>query len=288
LHTTVGEYRPIKRKIVLILQDSMRKVVFFILLTFGGLFKANAQDKVLVLDGTFMGKNLYVQNTSTVGFCVTSVEVNGNVTTDETNSSAFEIDFKPWQLRLGDKVEVRIHYKNDCKPNVLNPEVLKPRSTYTLVSITATEDGTVKWSTTNEMGKLTYQVEQLRWKKWVKVGEVEGKGTPATNDYVFKTKPHSGINVYRVQQTDYTGKPNASPAAECNSHLPVVVFKLEREEIRFFVRNKETVAETLYELYDQYGQLLKQGYGASVDISDLPKGSYYLNYDNKTEAFKKT
>ena len=266
----------------------MRHVILIILLTFGGFHLAIAQDKVLVLDGTYMGKNLYVQNTSTVGFCVTSVEVNGNVTTDETNSSAFEIDFKPWQLKPGDKVEVRIHYKNDCKPNILNPEVLKPRSTYTLVSITATEDGTVKWSTTNEIGKLTYHVEQLRWKKWVKVGEVEGNGTPGTNTYVFKTKPHSGINVYRVQQTDYTGKPNASPAAECNSHLPIVVFKLEKDAIRFLVRNKETSAETLYELYDQYGQLLKQGYGSTVDITDLPKGNYYLNYDNKTESFKKT
>ena len=169
MHITVGEYRPIQRKIVLILHNRMRHVILIILLTFGGFHLAIAQDKVLVLDGTYMGKNLYVQNTSTVGFCVTSVEVNGNVTTDETNSSAFEIDFKPWQLKPGDKVEVRIHYKNDCKPNILNPEVLKPRSTYTLVSITATEDGTVKWSTTNEIGKLTYHVEQLRWKKWVKV-----------------------------------------------------------------------------------------------------------------------
>lgn len=273
---------------MLILHNGMRKIFLFILLTLCGFFKGQAQDKVLVLEGTYMGKNLYVQNTSTIGFCVTSVEVNGNVTTDETNSSAFEVDFKPWQLKQGDKVEVRIHYKHDCLPNVLNPEVLKTRSTYTIVSITATEDGTVKWSTNNELGKLTFQIEQLRWKKWVKVGEVEGKGIPSTNEYVFKTKPHSGINVYRVQQTDYTGKPNASPPAECNSHLPPIIFQLEKEVIRFFVRNKTLAAETLYEIYDQYGQLLKQGYGSSVEIGDLPKGNYYLNYDNKTEAFKKT
>lgn len=268
----------------------MKKHLFLPIYLFlcGSTFALLGQDKILVIEGTYMGKNLYVQNTSTIGYCVTSVEVNGKETTDETNSSAFEIDFKPCQLKLGDKIEVRIHYKNDCLPNILNTEVIKPLSTFTVTEIKASPDGTIQWTSVGELGALVYQVEQLRWKKWVKVGEVMGLGTSQPHQYTFKTQPHSGINVYRVQQTDHTGKANASPAAECNSHLPQVVFKIdENGVIRFTVRNKNIATETLFEIYDQYGQLLKRGYGTAVDVSDLPKGVYYINYDNKAESFKR-
>jgi hypothetical protein len=38
---------------------------------------------------------------------------------------------------------------------------------------------------------------------------------------------------------------------------------------------------TLFEIYDQYGNIVKRGYAASVDVSTLKKDLYYLNYDNK-------
>src|SRR5687767_7570800 len=85
---------------------------------------------VIVLEGNYQGKTLYVQNPfgpGGVGFCVTEVKVNGNITTDETNSSAFEIDLKAQKLNPGDKIEVKIFHKDGCKPKVLNPEVLKPK-----------------------------------------------------------------------------------------------------------------------------------------------------------------
>ena len=47
-------------------------------------------------------------------------------------------------------------------------------------------------------------------------------------------------------------------------------------------------ANTLYEIYDQYGNIVKRGYGNSIDVSTLKKDMYYLNYDNKTgETFIK-
>src|ERR1044071_7067750 len=83
----------------------------------------SAQGNVIVLEGNYQGKPLYVQNPfgpGGVGFCVTEVKVNGNITTDETNSSAFEIDLKAQKLAPGEKVEVRIMHKDGCKPKVLN------------------------------------------------------------------------------------------------------------------------------------------------------------------------
>jgi hypothetical protein len=123
--------------------------------------KGFAQGGVIILEGNYQGKNLYVQNpfgSGGVGFCVTEVLVNGNITTDETNSSAFEIDFKPHKLAIGEKVEIKIKHKDDCKPKVLNPEVLKPKSTFEVISMSVDKDGTIKWSTKSETGKLSSAV----------------------------------------------------------------------------------------------------------------------------------
>jgi hypothetical protein len=72
---------------------------------------------------------------------------------------------------VGDKVEIKLFHKEDCKPKILNPEVLKPKSTFEVVSMTADLDGTIKWTTKSETGKLAFAIEQFRWNKWVKVGE---------------------------------------------------------------------------------------------------------------------
>ena len=46
--------------------------------------------------------------------------------------------------------------------------------------------------------------------------------------------------------------------------------------------------ETEYEVYNAYGQLALEGSGASVDVTNLNKGTYYVNYGNHTgEAFRK-
>ena len=45
--------------------------------------------------------------------------------------------------------------------------------------------------------------------------------------------------------------------------------------------------ETAYEIYDDIGNFIKDGYSLKVTVSDLPKGKYYINYDNKTELISK-
>lgn len=252
--------------------------------------KGFSQGGVIILEGNYQGKNLYVQNpfgSGGVGFCVTEVLVNGNITTDETNSSAFEIDFKSHKLTIGEKVEIKIKHKEDCKPKVLNPEVLKPKSTFEVISMTVDKDGTVKWSTKSETGKLAYAVEQFRWNKWVKVGEVEGKGTPSTNIYEFKVAPHSGKNQIRVRQTDYSGQPRLSKPVDFVSAEPEITFAPIKvsKEISFVAGDK--AHDTMYEIYDQYGNVVKRGYGSTVDASNLAKGGYFLNYDNKMGEFIK-
>jgi hypothetical protein len=251
------------------------------------------QSGIIILEGNYQGKNLYVQNpfkSGGVGFCISEVKVNGNLTTDETNSSAFEIDFKPWKLNIGDKVEVKLFHGEECRPKVLNPEVLKPKSTFEIVNITADRDGNVKWTTKAESGKLAYAIEQFRWNKWVKVGEIDGAGVPAATDYAFKVVPHSGKNLVRVRQTDYSGQPRLSKPAEFLSTVVQIDFAPIKasKEINFFAKNAPDKAiDTMYEVFDQYGNIVKKGYGNKIDLTNIPKGGYFLNYDNKMGEFVK-
>lgn len=242
----------------------------------------------IVLEGNYQGKNLYVKNPfggSGVGFCVFEVTVNGSVTTDEWNSSAFEIDLSIHDLDLGEHVVVVIKHKDDCGtgPKVLNPEVLNPKSTYKTESISVSTDGTLKWSTTEEAGVLTFIVEQYRWNKWVYVGEVEGLGrTGKTNSYSFKITAHSGENKFRVKQVDYTGVPRYSPAATYASAQTAVTFTPAKVD-----KAIQFSAETMFEVYDIHGNIVKKGYSNQIDATNLKKGVYYLNFDNSTQEFMK-
>ena len=273
----------------------MRKFLSILFALLSGTITVSAQsNNVIILEGNYQGKVLYVQNpfasSSGVGFCVTEVKVNGNITTDEITSSAFEIDFKPHKLNIGDKVTVQIFHKDGCKPKVLNPEVLKPKSTFEVISMSADKDGTFKWTTKSETGKLSFIVEQFRWNKWVKVGEVEGVGSPTSNEYSFKVSPHSGKNMLRVRQTDYSGQPRMSKSVEFVSDVPEIDFSPLKttKDLSFFMKaSPDKAIETMYEIYDQYGNIVKKGYGSKVDVSNLPKGGYFINFDNRMGEFTK-
>ena len=235
---------------------------------------------VIVLEGNFQGKNLFIQNPFSeagVGFCVFEVTVNEQIATDEINSSAFELDMNNFGLKLGDRVVVKVKHKDGCTPVVLNPEVLKPKSTFDIVAQSISPEGTYKWTSTNETGELPYFVEQKRWNKWVKVGEVMGIGRPGEHTYSFKVTPHSGENTFRVKQVDLTKRSRFSEVVRyTDASVGAVTWgPVKPKDVITFSGN------TLYEIYDQYGNIVKRGYASSVDVTTLKKDLYYLNYDSK-------
>lgn len=244
----------------------------------------------LSIEGTYQGKNLYVQNPMDddgFGYCATKVTVNGDIMPGGTGSGAFEIDFANFNIELGEPVFIVIEHHDGCKPKILNPEVLLPRSTFNVVSITVSDDGKLKWETTNENGKLPFTIEQYRWNKWVTVGEVQGIGTPNNNKYEFKVSPHSGENTVRVVQVDHSGEKRASDQVKFKSSVPVVTKSPSIvKDLISFAANGAAV-ETRYEIYDAYGNIVKKGVGSSVNCSNLLKGVYYINFDNINEKFVK-
>lgn len=238
------------------------------------------QAGTIVLNGNYQGKNIFVQNPFSeagVGFCVYQVTVNDKISTDEINSSAFEIDLANYNLKLGDKVSIKIMHKDGCTPMVLNPEVLRPKSTFDIVKQSVSSDGTYTWTSTNETGELPFVVQEKRWNKWIRVGEVPGIGSPGEHTYSFKVVPHSGENIYRVKQTDQTRRSRFSEnVSYTNPSIAVVTWTYDK---RTDVINM--TGSSLYEIYDQFGNIVKRGYANNIDVSDLGKGLYYLNYDNK-------
>lgn len=252
------------------------------LITIG--LSASAQQR-LVLEGHYQGKNLFVQNPYNdggVGFCADKVTVNGDVTSDEINSSAFEIDFAKLGLKNGDAVSVVIEHSSDCAPKVLNSEILKPTSNCTYNSVELSTSGLLKWSTTGETGKLPFIVEIYNWNKWIPIGEVDGKGTSGTHNYEFQLTMHSGTMKARLKQIDHTKKPNSSQPKSVNSPKAEVTFEPKKVGKEILLSSK-----TRYEIYDAYGNLVKKGYGDNISCTNLEKGVYYLNYDNKGEKFLK-
>lgn len=241
----------------------------------------------IVLEGNYQGKNVFVQNPFSeagVGFCVYQVTVNDKTSTDEINSSAFEVDLSVWNLKVGDPVVIKIMHRDGCAPKVLNPEVLRPKSTFDIVKQEVTPDGTYKWTTTNETGELPFIVQQKRWNKWIRIGEVPGEGTPGQHTYSFKVIPHSGENIFRVKQEDSSRRSRFSEnTTYTDASVAPVTWSYDRGKKMIHMSQG-----SLYEIYDQFGNIVKRGYTTDIDVSTLDKGLYYLNYDNKMgESFIK-
>jgi len=84
-----------------------------------------------IYTGTYSEKNLFFQNVffqsdNSKEFvpCITKVIVNGQSTVDAINSNAFEIDFKHFNLKKGDKLIVKVVHHKGCSFKCLNEEVL--------------------------------------------------------------------------------------------------------------------------------------------------------------------
>jgi len=242
----------------------------------------------LVLSGIYQGENIYVMNPfgeSGAGFCIYEIMVNGQISTDEINSNAFEIDLSMYGFDIGYEIEIIIKYKDNCQPKILNPEVINPKSTFIVSSINVSKNGILTWTTTNERGKLPFIVEQYKWNKWTQVATIEGKGTNNLNKYSCKVDFNTGQNKFRVRQKDDTNKSRMSQEVSYkNISAPVTFTPGNGQKTSDFITFS---AETNYEIFDYYGKLELKGKNNKVSIKKLEKGTYFINYDNKTETFIK-
>ena len=62
---------------------------------------------------------------------------------------------------------------------------------------------------------------------------------------------------------------------------------LKIEGVVNFADKSGNEVSTLYEVYNTTGVIVRKGFGAKVNLSDLKKGDYFVMYDNKMGQIKK-
>ena len=249
-----------------------------ILLSFLFAFVMFSQAKVTVLKGVYQEKDIYIKNSFSsegVGFCIFEVLVNGDVTSDEINSSAFVIDLHLYGFKVGDPIEIVIRSKEDCQPVVINEEAILPASTFNVVSYELNGNN-LSWTSIREIGSIPFVVEQFKWNKWVEVAAIDGKGVSKESFYEVSVPAHKGLNIFRIKQKD-SKHINYSEKMEFDVQDVVAINLLEDkvfEEIRFS-------QNTPFELYDEYGVLQAIGEGDRIFMTEMQPGRYFLNYGSQ-------
>jgi len=246
-----------------------------------GLVVLNISAATITIDGTYQGENIYIQNpfnSASNTFCISEVLINDQIF-PEINSAAFEIPLSTF--KLGQYVEIKIEYKDNCKPRILNAEALRSKSTFEIVSIKCTDDQ-IKFTTKNEANQEPFIVEQFKNNKWVKVSKLTGTGTDGYNNYNTAISHYSGVNKYRIKQRSLGNTHRYSKVLEYKSNKPPITYYPKR------VNNEIYLSEsTSFEIFDSFGAIVKKGIDEKVDVRDLEEGVYYLNIDNRTEKFLK-
>ncbi|PLW92530.1 MAG: hypothetical protein C0592_10340 [Marinilabiliales bacterium] len=260
----------------------MRQILFVLISLI--VFPSFATVDNMQVNGYYFGENLIVINPMIGGrYAVETVKVNNVPTEDEINSSVFEIDFQALGLKVGSRVEVLISYVvGSEKPEIYNPEVLEPESNFSFVACDLDKkERLITWTIEGSPGEESFEIEQYRWEKWVRIGMVEPGDSVSFNKYSKKVDAHSGKNLYRIKIIDSKGMINYSPSLKYLSReAPIsIVNKKFDEEIIFS-------APTMYQLYDEKGILLDAGISERVSLSSYEEGKYWVNYGIQTELIK--
>lgn len=135
---------------------------------------------------------------------------------------------------------------------------------------------------TNSSARVYFEI--FRWNKWVKIDSASIKESADT--CLQKTlRLHSGQNVIRIRVADsVTGK-----AISLSENIRVNNGK--ETERCVFARvcgrsdSLQLTTVTMWEIYDSQGNKVRTGTSNYIPVLGLPKGGYYLNYDNKTAEF---
>ena len=257
----------------------MRPYISVILLLLLFVFNANAG--LITIKGYYQGKNIYVQNpfTSTMtDFCANDVFVNGKKVLSGVRQSAFEVDLSG--LEMYSPVEVKITHKDDCKPRVLNPQVLKSEHNFKFTSFHI-DHNKIQWSTKGEGIGGKFVVQQFVYNNWIIISELKGIGTPIDHNYDIAEPHHSGVNRYRVKYISKKGQVFYSPVKDHESVKEPVTFEPKKNATTTLFLSRPAD----YEILSKDGKSIRKGSGKEVPLRGIESGEYFLNIDNKTEKF---
>ncbi len=245
---------------------------------------AYSQKDSLLLKGKYYETNLYVFNPSVndTAYSVYMVVVNNDSIFDELNSNSVEVDFQLLGVKPESDVQVVIYFDSLHPPFVVNPEVLYSPTKFKFSKPRIRKD-VMTWRVYGDVSDYPIDVQQFRWNMWRVVAEVDPLDTVENNLYSVQLHPHSGVNTYRLKtinlQEEVVYSKEVTYKPPWLKKVYIKNYKV-KDELEFS-------AETEYEIYDEEGKLITKGTDRYVDVSKLPPGNYWVNYDNSSELIKK-
>ena len=252
-----------------------------VVLCVGCWFSLSAFADELKVNGVYNGINLHVQNPHDGhnNYCITAVYLN-NAQVKFANATMITIDLS--NLKIGDKVELKILHKEKCTPKVLNPNALLPRGDFHFGKMKIDTES-VQWEGRGENEQGQYFVETFKNSAWIAEKIIPAKGTNGVSSYNQKVNHVSGTNKYRIKYLDT----NSSKSYFSDE----LEFIADKDKVYFFPKS---VSSTIYfsklvkyEVLDANKKSILKGSGTEIDCTSLVTGTYYVIYENKTESFYK-
>jgi hypothetical protein len=141
-------------------------------------------------------------------------------------------------------------------------------------NVSLQKSGLIEWSTTNEKTDTKFVIEELRWKKWLTITEIDGKGA-GNNFYSFLADTTCGIYTIKIRSGE-----NFSSMVTYPSPIIITYKGGFKRPIKFNHKTK-------FEVYDILGDIIMQGCDIVIDTKNLKRGDYFLNYGNVFATFLK-
>ena len=237
----------------------------------------------MVISGVYQGKDLYVQNPflpALKAFCTEEVFVNDRQVLTQPRTSAYKIDLS--YLNMHDIVIVRIIYRDDCRPKVVNAHVLKAKEGFRFLFAEA-DNQSITWATQGEYATGEFHIERLdKNGDWDWIQTVDGKGSRENNQYSILPEHLPGENKYRLKY---------EPAEDGPVYSVKFAFTSTDDPVNFEINEKSTKITlsrpVAYFITDLNDRKVKEGRGDEIYIGDLRQGGYYLNMENRAERFVK-
>ncbi len=254
-------------------------------LSFNSVFSAEIE-----FGGMFFEQNMYIKNPSMEsGFCIKSISVNGKAVNSNLNTGLVVVKFSELGLKSGDLFNMVINHDENAKPVIINKGAFVTKSTFVLVSAKIEQEGNegkLYFTIKDESSAMPFYIDHLRANKWVRIGAVIGKGGMEEKTYTLPIASLPGENKIKIyQRNDDDTQRSFEVAVESPKkevvELEKIVQKKNVKEIRF-------TGVTEYIIVDKaYGNTKMRGIDKKADIAPLPKGKYFVSYEEKYKKFKR-
>ncbi|HWK04314.1 MAG TPA: T9SS type A sorting domain-containing protein [Puia sp.] len=164
-----------------------------------------------------------------------------------------------------------------------------PITLLSFTGITAGNNVLLEWTTASENNNLLFTVEHsIDGHSFTAIGTLPGAGsTVEQHSYSFThTNAPTGINYYRLKQTDADGKETYSNTITCsvlNTTAGLSVFPNPASGVITI----QTVPNTVLKLFNAGGQFIRSLSVGTNDISALSKGMYYIKAQGSAVLLEK-